>query len=166
MNLPFTRIVKGKHTHFPEKIIMGLDLPDFKKFTLMDQMSEVVDENDDDFMNGTCNPLFPHVPKLHTLRENPKGTWKPGKNIHFMFWTGRPYHSSPFVFAPVIPVVSVQKVEINAHTWDIHVDGIQLSYNEVESLAQNDGFDSIDNFFAWFNKDFTGSIIHWTNLKY
>lgn len=169
MNLPFTRFKNEKPTFFPEKIIAGLDLPAYEKYTLHDKMSEVIEETDDEFMSGSCNPQFPHVPKLHTLRENLKGTWKPGTKIHFMFWTGRPYHSSPFIFAPVIPVVSVQRVEIKyayPHRY-VFIDGRYLSnWQDVLMLAQNDGFDSIDEFFKWFNKDWKGSIIHWTDLKY
>lgn len=28
------------------------------------------------------------------------------------------------------------------------------------------GFDSVKDFFRYFNKDFKGKIIHWTDLKY
>ena len=34
------------------------------------------------------------------------------------------------------------------------------------NLVQNDGFASISDFFKFFNKDYTGKIIHWTDLKY
>ena len=34
------------------------------------------------------------------------------------------------------------------------------------NLVQNDGFASISDFLKFFNKDYTGKIIHWTDLKY
>jgi len=36
----------------------------------------------------------------------------------------------------------------------------------MEQLAINDGFDCIDDFFAWFNTDFTGKIIWFVDKKY
>lgn len=38
--------------------------------------------------------------------------------------------------------------------------------SQVKTLAQNDGFDSLEQFYKWFNKDFEGKIIHWTDLRY
>ena len=38
--------------------------------------------------------------------------------------------------------------------------------NFIELLAKNDGFDSIQDFFKYFNTDFSGQIVHWNNLKY
>ena len=49
---------------------------------------------------------------------------------------------------------------------EVIIDGKTLSRSETMRLAKNDGFNSLDEFFAWFNKDFTGTIIHWSNLKY
>jgi hypothetical protein len=46
------------------------------------------------------------------------------------------------------------------------VDGKELSYPKIVQLAMNDGFNNTDSFFRWFNKDFKGKIVHWTNLRY
>lgn len=46
------------------------------------------------------------------------------------------------------------------------IDNKKLSYSEMEQLAINDGFDCIDDFFAWFNTDFTGKIIWFVDKKY
>ena len=43
-------------------------------------------------------------------------------------------------------------------------DGYGL--DQMETLAIADGFDSIEDFFKYFTNDFTGKIIHWTDLKY
>jgi hypothetical protein len=36
----------------------------------------------------------------------------------------------------------------------------------VEVLARNDGFATVKDFFEWFSEDYTGKIIHWTELRY
>jgi hypothetical protein len=35
----------------------------------------------------------------------------------------------------------------------------------MNELAKNDGFNSIDDFFGWFNTDFKGKLIYWEKLK-
>lgn len=37
---------------------------------------------------------------------------------------------------------------------------------QMIKLANNDGFDTTDDYFKWFNRDWRGSLIHWTDLKY
>lgn len=34
------------------------------------------------------------------------------------------------------------------------------------NFSQNDGFHDVYGFFKWFNKDFSGKIIHWSDLRY
>ena len=41
-----------------------------------------------------------------------------------------------------------------------------LKPEEIQKLSLNDGFDSCEDFFAWFNEDFSGKIIHWTPFRY
>jgi hypothetical protein len=65
----------------------------------------------------------------------------------------------------------------------ISIDGkecIHVSFNEVGfscagvnydrlihgDLFQNDGFYGVYEFFKWFNNDWKGKIIHWTDLRY
>ena len=116
--------------------------------------------------------------KKHSLREDPKDLWKAGRDIHFVINNRT---KQRFQFAPVVKCVSVQKVEI---LWDklrvkVAIDGVIHSgasfwkpgdlktvWGDMHQLAINDGFDSELDFFSWFDKDFTGKIIHWTNIKY
>lgn len=112
--------------------------------------------------------------KPHTIRADKTNRWKPGMNIHFFEWTGKPYRSPQFKFAPVVTCVSVQKIEIVWHDLTgcryinptIYIDGRWIVGRQLHQLAINDGFDSLTSFYAWFNQDFTGKIIHWTELKY
>lgn len=107
--------------------------------------------------------------KLHSIREDKSNRWKAGNDIHFVINNRTPER---FQFAPVVKCISVQKIEIkhvddDGFPWAnpvVYIDG--KWFTEVEILAKNDGFESVDQFFAWFNKDFTGKIIHWTDLKY
>lgn len=40
-------------------------------------------------------------------------------------------------------------------------DNKQIGFNQDKQ-----GFDTIEEFFAYFNEDFVGKIIHWTDLRY
>lgn len=191
MILSFKTKINDKPTYFPEKIITGL----FKqKIISKDKATEL-------FYPQTLVKLIPmeyhgtinnvavsqikfdnsinHKQKLHTIRKDEKNRWKAGVMIDF-FINAR--QKDMFRFAPQIPVISVQKIEIKRYTdfvqifiddeWfgDAFFDPISESidgYNlDLETLAINDGFEKIEDFFSYFNEDFEGKIIHWTNLKY
>ena len=115
-------------------------------------------------------------PKLHTIREDAKNRWKAGNKIHFVVFNRS---KNQVQFAPVLPCISTQNIEIK---WEvigdikkasIYVDELPVgtyinSYSSgiCRVLAKNYGFNDVDDFFAWFSEDFTGKIIHWTDLKY
>ena len=107
--------------------------------------------------------------KLHTFREDRFDRWGHGANLHFAINNRSPDY---FQFAPVVKCVSVQKIEIkhaddDGFPWAepvVYID--DKWFIEVDQLATNDGFESVEQFFAWFNTDFTGKIIHWTDFKY
>jgi hypothetical protein len=113
--------------------------------------------------------------KLHTIREDKTNRWKAGMKIDFFI---NMYRKEMFRFAPVLPVVSVQDFEIVYYTdrevlrndlppkRAIVIDDKRLSEDKWLELAQNDGFDTVEEFFAYFNEDFTGKLIHWTDKKY
>jgi len=100
--------------------------------------------------------------KLHTIRWDSTGRWKPGMKIHFA--TGvrtSKYHNFKMGMCS-----GVQKIHIYDRT--IIIDGRKLALDEVEYLAHNDGFDDVNEFWGWFDMytPFTGKIIHWTELRY
>ena len=111
-------------------------------------------------------------PKIHTIRANASGRWCAGQKIHFTIF---PRSKKMFRFAPVVSCLSVQKIEI---IWKpipgicaeklafVYIDGRLMKDIYMEQLAQNDGFNSLNDFFEWFKEDFTGVIVHWTNFKY
>ena len=110
-------------------------------------------------------------PKIHTIRKDSKDRWKAGKLIHFVVRNRTP---NRFQFAPVVKVKSIQLIEIEklnyTATWwrdyIVSVDGKRLTANDIARLAINDGFEDVESFFEYFNGDFTGKIIHWTDFKY
>jgi len=184
MTLPFKTQINDKPTYFVEKIWKGLE-------TIVPSYNRVAMEYDYAYRDKFNLDLYPtyftenYNPKLHTIREDPHNRWKVGNNIHFVINNRSP---NRFQFAPVVECKSVQSIIFVYHDGnptvylgDTHEsempfyfkgfdeeDGQYICYgeNQMLQLAQNDGFDSIADFFAYFNKNFRGKIIHWTNLKY
>lgn len=175
-------------SHFIEKIWAGFALNDFLWINRNGCWSTEKHKedwpygNDLDGQSSWWRPFMRVKPKLHTIREDPNDRWKPGVIIHFVQWMGKPYRSKVYRFAPLIPCVSTQNIKIKYNTGggvNVFIDDKFFYYQtewglewDKESkanmlmLATNDGFNSISDFFKWFDKDFKGKIIHWTDLKY
>jgi hypothetical protein len=130
--------------------------------------------------------------KLHTFRADPYNRWKPCMSIQ-MVYRG-PKYSILDHFNKGIPELESlsgkQEVKIiwfykNEYVetslplrtiagphgeFDyypaIWIDGRQLKEPEIKQLAINDGFDSVEDFFRWFKHDWSGKILHWTDLRY
>jgi hypothetical protein len=130
-----------------------------------------------------------YIPKLHTIREGNR--WKSGDIIHMAYGVrSKNYQQFNKGISELAKVVSVQDIsiqyrkdedwflvlvdnkpvlrlcEISRYVKDIN-NGYRC-YHEgmAEGLVINDGFNSVEQFIRWFNKDFSGQIIHWTNLRY
>ena len=108
--------------------------------------------------------------KIHTIRKDPHGRWKPGRKIHLA--TGvRTKHYEQFRSGVC---VSTQEIYIKWCSRHGHwmgdtltfVDGTAVKSDIIEQIAINDGFESVQDFFAWFSEDFSGKIIHFTDLRY
>jgi hypothetical protein len=176
MILPFSTQMNGKPTYFVEKIWKGLsgDLI----LNKVGYPSEVYPKEYLECLQKELVNYENKLPKLHTFREDKKDRWKPGTKIDFFINCRQ---KNMFRFAPVLPVVSTQKVEIKwipltrplgeRRPW-VRIDGKNIFTidhfitEEMTQLALNDGFDNVEDFFAYFNEDFTGKIIHWTDLRY
>lgn len=159
MILPFSTQINSKPTYFVEKIHSGL---------LQNDLLQGFDLGSDH--NFDLDKLCSCEPKLHTIREDKTNRWKAGNKIDFFINCRQP---NMFRFAPVLPVVSVQKIEIlydkafgKSIQPDVIIDGVRLHPMKLDELAQNDGFDTVEDFFAYFNEDFTGKLIHWTDKRY
>ncbi len=114
-------------------------------------------------------------PKLHTIREDKHNRWKPGMSIQ-MVYRGPKYSIKDHFnknYEEIQECEGTQRIEIVYRSspkflWPklLKIDGRRLGISEIEDLALNDGFNDANHFFSYFNKDFTGKIIHWTDLRY
>ena len=161
MILPFTQKIENKPTHFAEKIWKAID-----DFDLITKEEAIEFSNNQKKSFVLDYPLIPNLkPKLHTIRADKKNRWSESKKIHPVYNNTRP---NMFQFAPTMKCVSIQEIKIvKAGTLGlVWIDNIPMGSEKVKSLAVNDGFDSLIDFFLHFKEDFEGKIIHWTNLKY
>lgn len=123
--------------------------------------------------------------KIHSIREDSHSRWKPGMKIHHAHgvrtknydWFAESICMSTQsieirqvsideVDASTTVIDYIKKLEIPIKIFEVYIDNRRLSGTEFDILAKNDGFDSTDEFFLWFNKSFKGKIIHWTDYKY
>lgn len=158
MILPFSTQINGKPTYFIQKIWRSIR----GKYEIR---SYIYSTHTKYFAPNELREKL--KPKLHTIREDKNNRWKPGVMIDFFINTRT---KDMFRFAPRIPVVSTQKIVIEynpgkSYPW-VWVDERLLNRIKLINLVENDGFDSIEDFFEYFNTDYTGKIIHWTDLKY
>jgi len=131
--------------------------------------------------------------KIHTMREDPHNRWKVDMSIQ-MVYRG-PKYSILDHFNEGIPELEVctgvQKIDIfydnkngilADNFVDVVIDGESFEYvrfnskgepfydlgegKKIKTLAANDGFDSVIDFFKWFDRDWSGKIIHWSNFRY
>ena len=112
------------------------------------------------------NPRFPEKIKkgikVHTIREDKHNRWKAGMKIHFA--TGvRTKNYNQFMEGVC---TGIQQIIIKPKQAFILIDNHILDEEEIKILAKNDGFDNTEGFWKWFNKDFSGKIIHWTDCRY
>lgn len=169
----------GGPTFFMEKILKGYPFEDELQFTEW-WLSE--DGRINHYLGDTFNwGYFVNLEttaKVHTLRYDPSDRWKSGNLIHPVIHNRTPKR---FQFAPTTKCMGTQQIVISHYEGYVKIcidgkifgevfhhglDDIYQFTNDVEILALNDGFESLEQFFKWFNKDFTGKIIHWTDLNY
>lgn len=116
--------------------------------------------------------------KIHTIRQDATGRWKAGMKIQFA--TGA--RTNAYNQFHEAECTGVQDIEIkytdNRGAVEIYIDGKHLgtwhrfmpprSVNvaDVLRLAVNDGFEGVTEFLNWFQRDFKGKIVHWTEFRY
>ncbi|ROH98388.1 hypothetical protein EGI16_21370 [Chryseobacterium sp. G0240] len=177
MILSFSRQIDGKPTYFPEKIIAGLYVnnqisknkatelfnPQVLEKIIPEKYQEAGKVNFATIHKIEFDNTIYHRAKIHTIREDKTDRWKDGTMIDF-FINAR--QKNMFRFAPRFPVISTQFIGIYPKTKDVIIDGKHLFPSEIDVLAVNDGFFDYYDFFEYFNEEFHGKIIHWTNLTY
>lgn len=104
--------------------------------------------------------------KLTTIRDSDK--WKPGTPIEFVevdenkeeqFATGVCMEACLIMIEP-----NIKMVTIGAFTDEGYITR-SFKSEGIEEIAKDDGFDSVDDFWEYFNEDFKGQIISWRLVK-
>ena len=184
MQLSFSTHINNQPSYFTYKILLAL----WKEATIncgellhshvlkkIYEYDSIVKGSDQEISKQKLEDL---KPKIHTIREDKSNRWKVGNKIHFII---NPRTKKRFQFAPIVDVVSIQYIKIEwlgegfypyITIWDDehetklnptnHFDYV----SQLEDLSINDGFESFQEFLNYFDKDFEGKIIHWTNEKY
>ena len=160
MNLGFSTKLNGKETWFVDKILEGLADKDLIKKEEYNHYHNLYVDKGYSFHYGLDS-------KIHTIRKDEKQRWKVDNKIHFVINNRT---KNRLQFAPVLKVKIIQSIEIGNFLSDrsfVEIDGRSLSSEEIEVLAKNDGFFSVDDFWQYFDQtDFYGILIHWTDHKY
>ena len=116
-------------------------------------------------------PLILDGTKIHTIREDKHDRWKVGMKIHMA--TGvRTKNYKQFAEATVSEISTIEikwygSKEFSNRAVQVKVNetNITNTFDTLDLLVKNDGFSNRQDFFAWFNEDFTGKLIYWENLK-
>jgi len=158
MILPFSLIINGKKNDFIAKIWRSILQINQEKDAETAAFFEKLSEEDQTKIDLV-------KPKLHTIRRDQSDLWKTGMDIEPVVSDNSP---CPLQFAPTLICLAIQMISIEYKEAEIAVtvDGKTLSTKEVETLAVNDGFDNLEDFYAYFDYSFKGKLIHWTELKY
>jgi len=174
----------GEWTNFEHKILAGL--PSGYSMVIGKSYCSGLPINQQlSYMNLFLDNIANADPKLHSIREDKHNRWKPGMIIHHSFGVRtknyRCFAKSKCVAVQAIEIeemimcdsfkcyVCVETTKLNevlTRVFKVKIDERLLYTSEIESLAKNDGFDTTEDFFKWFNGNFKGKIIHWTDLKY
>lgn len=108
-------------------------------------------------------------PKLHTIRQDLDNEWSAGKDIQPVVHLNS---IDEFQFAPSMTCTAVQRIHIDysglikENGPAVFIDYELLDQQTVALLAINDGFPTIEDFFLYFDGEFTGNLIHWTPVRY
>ena len=97
--------------------------------------------------------------KLHTIRQKSIAIGTMMNHIVY------PYHKERRCVLTNF-CTSSQRIIIEPSSRTIIIDGKELSKSDMELLAKNDGFETKDDFWTFFNEPYQGMIIHWTETRY
>lgn len=105
--------------------------------------------------------FVPHVlngSKTHTIRATRAHVDKPGNTVHL--YTGLRQKGARLLMRATC--TRVQEIRIDGNGF-IFIDGVELDGDEVEQLAQRDGFASYHGMMQFWEGrlPFAGHIIHW-----
>jgi len=164
MKLSFSTKIEDKPNYFLEKIWKGIlqEHPNLEN-TYLDYQRRHLDKFGC-FWDGDNYREFLN-PKIHTIRRDVNKQWKKGMTINLVININE---NDEFQFAPVLKCQNTQNVQIDYSNFVITGPAVFVDYelytnDQLEVLAINDGFTGSEEFFQYFNADFNGTLIHWTN---
>lgn len=116
--------------------------------------------------------------KIHTIRRDATGRWKAGMKIQFA--TGartkayNQFHEAECTGVQTIKITYIDnrgavKIDIDGKhlgIWHRYIPEKSVKPKAIEKLATNDGFSCVEEFLKWFQRDFEGKIVHWTEFRY
>ena len=168
MNLGFSeKSPTGEPTYFAEKIWAAIEL-----HNLITDGEAIEFSNKAGFFELDYEKIKELAPKVHTIRTDKKNRWKKGNKIHTIYSN---MTKESVQFAPIFYCISTQKIRIvyeKSEFPTIHIENKELNFFKTAdfeiicNLAINDGFNNVKSFLEWFDTDFKGKIIHFTDLKY
>lgn len=103
--------------------------------------------------------------KIHTIREDKKNRWQYGRSIQMATGVRTKNYKC---FAQRV-CLGFRTIEINPNTKTViftQANGQNHTLNDlqIELLALNDGFKTVQDFWNWFNKPFKGKLIFWNKV--
>ena len=156
----------GEPTHFKEKVLLSHEHP----------LGEKVDVQIDNYDHIWHTNLYP---KGHSICYDVHERWRPGLDIHHVYGNLTKERNCFLVNKCVwvqrisifeIPVVDEEEQKVDRDQPPmkvIMVNGRFMPWQKCLEIAINDGFDSLEHFFSFFNQDFSGKIIIWDKkLRY
>lgn len=177
MIITFATEIKGKPTYFVKKILRGLLFSN----TLFKETHEVISANAIDrkelFVDNFSR-------KIHTIRRDFDDKWAVGDLMHMVSGLGtkeRVTFSPKGLEVKWIQTLRISKIrdtsKPNAFKIYFYIDGKPFgvvkvqdgSYRvpvQIDEFIKNDGFDSAEDFFNWFDGNYNGKIICWVGLPY
>lgn len=168
MKLSFGTVVNNQPNYFLEKIWKGLLAGSENMEEVYQNYQRRYLEKFDNCWDGDTFGEFLE-PKIHTIRRDIDNEWRAGMDIQLVINLNTP---DEFQFAPTLKCQSVQRIEIdysnliNENGPVVFIDYELVDKQTLVKLVINDGFPTIEDFFSYFNEDFSGNLIHWTTLQY
>ena len=116
--------------------------------------------------------------KIHTIRFDRTDRWSKGRVIQFAtgvrtkkykqfmdgICTGVQYIRMEWDDNG--PCIYMRDYNSDLCPWELFYEPSGYGVAEYKKLVINDGFKCIKDFQEWFNEDFEGKIIHWTDYSY
>lgn len=101
--------------------------------------------------------------KRHTIRATRARPFKVGETLHL--YTGLRQKGAQLIFRSTCTKIQTIEIAVGHFSGQtlVWVDGVELSDDERESLAQHDGFDDFAEMTEFWEGrlPFTGVIVHW-----